>query len=387
MRPDRRKAALLIACSIACGWIGWSGSLFLLPASVAFPYLWSRAPGRASAALVSAAYFLAASRGLPQGVAAFYQSDIWPGLLLWLVASSSFVFVHSVLWTGRQGLRSGLAYLIAMILMALPPFGILGWAHPITAAGVVFAGWSWVGLIGMAAGLSVMTTRYWPAATLTFAGCWLWSAAFWTQPQIGREWQGVDLQLAARMGRDTGLAYQRELLATIVRSEIPNRIVVLPESALGFWTPTVATLWQANAVKGRMTVVAGAAVVNETGYDNVLVRITGERAEVVYRERMPVPGAMWQPWRRFAGENGGAREHFFANPVVEIAGKKIAPLICYEQLVVWPILQSMLHDPDLVLAVGNGWWTKDTSIVAIQLVSTQAWARLFGKPIVTSFNT
>jgi len=189
------------------------------------------------------------------------------------------------------------------------------------------------------------------------------------------------------MGREAGLAYQHDLLATIVRSETPNRFVVLPESALGFWTPTVATVWQANAVKGRMTVVAGAAVVNETGYDNVLVRITGQRAEVVYRERMPVPGAMWQPWRQLAGESGGARAHFFAYPVVEIAGKKIAPLICYEQLIVWPILQSMLHHPDMVLAVGNGWWTTGTSIVEIQRTSVVAWARLFYKPFVMSFNT
>ncbi|MBO0144745.1 conjugal transfer protein TraB [Agrobacterium sp. Ap1] len=387
MRPDRWKTAVLIACAVATGWVGWSGNLSLLPVSVAFPYLWSRAPSRASAALLSAGYFLAASRGLPLGVAAFYQSDIWPGLILWLVASSGFVFVQSVLWTGRQGGRSGLAYLIAMILMASPPFGVLGWAHPITAAGVVFAGWGWVGLIGMAAGLSIMATRFWPTAALTFAGCWLWSAAFWTQPQIGREWRGIDLQLGARMGREAGLAYQHDLLATIVRSEPPNRFVVLPESALGFWTPTVATVWQANAVKGRMTVVAGAAVVNETGYDNVLVRITGQRAEVVYRERMPVPGAMWQPWRQLAGESGGARAHFFANPVVEIAGKKIAPLICYEQLIVWPILQSMLHHPDMVLAVGNGWWTTGTSIVEIQRTSVVAWARLFYKPFVMSFNT
>ncbi|MNV81839.1 Carbon-nitrogen hydrolase [compost metagenome] len=125
----------------------------------------------------------------------------------------------------------------------------------------------------------------------------------------------------------------------------------------------------------------------ETGYDNVLVQISNQRARVIYRERMPVPGAMWQPWRQLAGESGGAQAHFFANPVVNIAGKRTAPLICYEQLIVWPILQSILHDPDIILAVGNGWWTTGTSIVDIQRMSVEAWARLFGKPFVMSFNT
>ncbi|MGI2036136.1 conjugal transfer protein TraB [Rhizobium panacihumi] len=387
MRHDRQRAALMVAGAIACGWIGWSGYMLLLPVSIAFPYLWSRAPDRTSAALVSTGYFLAASRGLPQGVAAFYQSDIWPGLILWLLASSGFVFVHSVLWTGRRGVRSVLAYLIAMVLMALPPFGILGWAHPITAAGVILAGWDWLGLLAMAAGLSIMTTRYWPAAAITFAGCWLWSAAFWMQPQIGRDWQGVDLQLGKRLGRDAGLAYHRQLRASIGRSKVRDRIVVLPESTLGFWTPSAAALWQTYAKSSTMTVVAGAVVVDETGYDNVLVQITGQRSDIVYRERIPVPGSMWQPWRRLVGQSGGARAHFFANPVVYIAGRKSAPLICYEQLLVWPILQSMLHDPDMIVAIGNGWWTQGTSVVEIQRMSVEAWARLFDRPFVMSFNT
>jgi hypothetical protein len=96
---------------------------------------------------------------------------------------------------------------------------------------------------------------------------------------------------------------------------------------------------------------------------------------------------MWQPWRSLLGESGGARADFFANPVVAIGASRAAPLICYEQLIVWPILQSMLHDPDLVVAVGNGWWTEGTSIVAIQRAATTAWAKLFAKPLVIAFNT
>ncbi|OYW97558.1 MAG: conjugal transfer protein TraB, partial [Rhizobiales bacterium 32-66-8] len=86
------------------------------------------------------------------------------------------------------------------------------------------------------------------------------------------------------------------------------------------------------------------------------------------------------------GQDGGARAHLFANPTVELAGRRIAPLICYEQLVVWPILQSMLHRPDAIVATGNGWWTVGTSIIDIQNASTIAWARLFDVPLVTAFN-
>ena len=40
--------------------------------------------------------------------------------------------------------------------------------------------------------------------------------------------------------------------------------------------------------------------------------------------------------------NGGsARANFFANPIVFVAGARVATLICYEQLIMWPVLQSM----------------------------------------------
>ncbi|MCM2501935.1 conjugal transfer protein TraB, partial [Neorhizobium galegae] len=330
---------------------------------------------------------LAASRGLTQGVAAFYQSDIWPGLILWVVASSGFVVVHAALWSRHSGGWKALRYVIAMVLMALPPFGIVGWAHPITAAGVLFPAWGWCGLAAVTAGLAIMTTRYRPAAAVTLACFWLWSAAFWTAPEIGQHWQGIDLQLGNSLGRDISLGRHRELAATLRSQRRPDTAyLLLPESALGFWTPSVAHLWRQQFTGTDLNVIAGAVVVDPEGYDNVLVRVSATESEILYRERMPVPGSMWQPWLPLIGKSGGARAHFFANPIVSVGGQRVAPLICYEQLIVWPVLQSMLHDPDLIAAVGNDWWTKGTSIIAIQRASSEAWARLFGKPLTMSFN-
>jgi hypothetical protein len=387
MRPDHLFALGLVLASALAGTIGWSGYALALPAAVAFPALWSLAKNRWIAACVSAAYFLAASRGLPQGVAAFYQSDIWPGLILWLVASTGFVFVHVVLWSSRADNWIALRYGIAMFLMALPPFGIVGWAHPLTAAGILLPGWGWAGLGAQAAGLALMTTRYRPAAAMALAGLWLWSAAFWTSPAVPGGWYGVDQNRGALLGRDTSLQSHRVLAATVLdRRGSGGTFAVLPESAFGFWTPSVDHLWRQRLADSDLSVVAGAAVVNPEGYDNVLIRVSKDDSEILYRERMPVPGSMWQPWLPLLGKDGGARAHFFANPVAMVNGTRIAPLICYEQLIVWPILQSMLHDPDLVIAVGNDWWTKGTSIIAIQRASTEAWARLFDKPLVMSVN-
>lgn len=387
MRHDRFQPVLLFAVSIAAGIAGWSGHVLLIPVALAFPILWALADKRWVAALVSAGYFLAASRGLPQGVATFYSSDLWPGLLLWLCASVSFVGVHTALWTKRPPVRP-YHYLAAMLLMSFPPLGIIGWAHPVTAAGVLFPGWSWCGLAAMTAGLMGLATRMWPAVMIALAGFWVWSAATWTEPRLPDGWRGVDLQMSSSLGRDTSMQRHRDLIATVkVRGAGGSPIIVLPESALGFWTPSVERLWVKAVEDTDITAVAGAAAVDPAGYDNVLVAISATGGRVLYRERMPVPGSMWQPWRAWFGQSGGARAHFFANPIVDLGNARGAPLICYEQLEVWPVLQSMLHDPDLIIAVGNGWWTKGTSIVTIQRASTSAWAKLFAKPLVFSFNT
>ncbi|WP_292442660.1 conjugal transfer protein TraB [Mesorhizobium sp.] len=378
----------LVVLAGLAGGIGWSGHVPALPAAFAFPALWAFSASRLIAAAVSAAYFLAASRGLPQGVANFYASDLWPGLLLWVAASLAFVVVHAALWTKRPGKGRGARYLAAAALMGMPPFGLIGWAHPLTAAGVLFPEWGWWGLAAAAAGLLTMTTRWWPVATSVLAGFWLWSAATWTTPSPPAGWVGVDLGLGQSLGRDATLERHLELLAAVKRKAGEGaRIVVLPESALGFWTPTVERLWRSELRGTRVTLLAGAAIVDHDGYDNVLVAASAEGARALYRERMPVPVSMWQPWRGWLGERGGARADFFANPIVDFDGRRIAPLICYEQLILWPALQSALHVPSMIVAVGNGWWTKGTSIVDIQKASAQAWARLFGLPLVTAFNT
>ncbi|MDK4716122.1 MULTISPECIES: conjugal transfer protein TraB [Rhizobium] len=387
MRREHLQPGALIAVSIVTGAVGWSGHVLLLPVAFTFPVLWGLARTRLTAAFVSAGYFLAASRGLPQGVATFYSSDFWPGLLLWLCASTGFVIVHTVLWTKRKGIRP-CHYLLAGLLMAIPPFGIPGWAHPITAAGVLFPGWGWWGLVAATAGLMGLVTRMWPAVAIVLAGFWIWSAATWDEPKLAESWQGVDLEMGASLGRDPSIERHRDLIATVKdRASGGARTIVLPESSLGFWTPTVERFW-VRALRGTdAIVIAGSAVIDAGGYDNVLVAISSEGARTLYRERMPVPGSMWQPWRALLSQSGGAQAHFFENPVVTAAGRRIAPLICYEQLIVWPVLHSMLEDPDLIVAVGNGWWTQGTSIVAIQRASAKAWARLFAKPIIFSFNT
>ena len=378
---------LLVATAGAIGAVGWSGDPRALPAALVFPALWGLSRSRWTAAAVAAAYFLAASRGLPQGVATFYGTSVLWGFALWIGAALTFVGVHAGFWSRRPGWGRAGCYAIASILMAVPPFGIVGWAHPITAAGVLFPTWGWWGLGATTAIMLASTTRAWPGALVVLACLGGWSAVAWTEPPRPEGWIGLDLRLGNALGRGSGIE-QHLALMTEVRAAVAGGapVVVLPENALGLWTPTVGELWRSRLQGFDVTVAAGATVVLPDGYDNAIVAIDHDSARVVHRQRMPVPVSMWQPWLVWLGKPGGAHADLFRDPIAMVGDRRVAPLVCYEQLLVWPVLQSMAHRPDLVVAIGNGWWTVGTNIAGIQKASAAAWARLFGLPFVVSFN-
>ena len=367
--------------------VGWSGDPHTLPAVLVFPALWGLSPSRWTAAAVAAAYFLAASRGLPQGVATFYGASVLLGVSLWIGSALAFVGVHAGLWSRRPGWGRAVRYGIAAILMAMPPFGIVGWAHPITAAGILFPEWGWWGLAATAVIMLAATTRRWTVALAVLACLGVWSSVTWTEPPRPEGWTGLDLRLGSSLGRGSDIE-QHQTLIGMVRAAAAGsaRVVVLPENALGLWTPTVGELWRSRLRGLDVTVIAGATVVRSVGYDNVMVSIDQGEARVVHRQRMPVPVSMWQPWRDWVGEPGGAHADLFGDAIAMIGGRRVAPLVCYEQLLVWPVLQSTAHRPDLIVAIGNDWWTAGTDITAIQRASSAAWARLFGLPLVVSFN-
>jgi Carbon-nitrogen hydrolase len=373
---------MFIAAAAVVGAIGWSGEMLLLPVACAFPALWAFAPSRLVAGLVSMAYFMAASRGLPVGVSIFYATDMWLGLVLWVAASLSFVMVHTALWTSRSGWRKTVRYALAAVLMSVPPFGIVGWASPITAAGVLFPGWGWVGLVMTATGLLVITTRHWSIVGLGLGGALVWSAVNWASPSVPQGWIGINTRFDYAAGTYADYSQQLATIA-MVREAASNgaRNIVLPESAFGVWTPSTERLWMRGLNDLDVSVLGSAIVISTDGYDNVMVGVTARGSEIVYRQRMPVPLSMWQPWT-----NGGATAHLFEGPTGSFASTIIAPLVCYEQLVLWPVLHTMLYSPEMIVATGNGWWTRGTNIVAVQRTSIGSWASLFGIPAIIVFN-
>jgi hypothetical protein len=90
---------------------------------------------------------------------------------------------------------------------------------------------------------------------------------------------------------------------------------------------------------------------------------------------------MWRPW-----DHIGVPIHYFGPATLAIGPWRVAPIICYEQLLVAPVLLSIREKPDVLLGIANDYWAAGTYIPEVQNAAITAWSRLFWIPLVTATN-
>jgi apolipoprotein N-acyltransferase len=73
--------------------------------------------------------------------------------------------------------------------------------------------------------------------------------------------------------------------------------------------------------------------------------------------------------------------------VLAIDHQRAAVLICYEQLLTFPILVSMLQRPTVIIGISNTFWVDGTPIPRYQAAAVRGWARLFHLPYFLAVNS
>ena len=363
------------------GFLAWPGESADLALALLMPALWALAPNRIAAGLCAFGYYAAASHGVPIGAEVFFQNGLGYAMTLWLGASALSALPWFLLFSPRQrALRAGLA----MVLVAVPPIGIVGWAHPITAAGELLPGGAWAGLVATFLGLSL--SARWPLLAIAMVVVALVSPKAPTGAPDG--WRGVTTHFLMTSGQHR-LIDQHERLAALADQVVANdtdRVLIFPETILGQWQAPSSWLWSDSAAQAHargQTLVFGAEwPTDDDHYENV-AGVMDRNGDLIpiYRQLMPVPFSMWRP-----GGDDGAIPAWFSPQSATIDGRKTAFLMCYEQLLIWPPLVALSTDPDVLVGMSNDWWARDTNIPAIQRTTMRAWARLFALPLVLSEN-
>jgi hypothetical protein len=114
--------------------------------------------------------------------------------------------------------------------------------------------------------------------------------------------------------------------------------------------------------------------------DNTLLIVGAESA--VFYQRVPVPVGMWRPFTRISVPlrlNGPG--------VLLVDHQRAAILICYEQMLTFPILASMLEHPTVIVGISNTFWVDQTTIPRYQATSLRGWAKLFNLPYFSAVNS
>lgn len=388
-----KRGLLQVVAGALCGFAwGHDGMTWLTGLAAFVPIFWSLAGSRWWAGSAALAYYLAASRGLPFGAGIFFaeSAPLWFSWALWLVSGLVNALPWLLLWSETPR-RQAWTLPAALVLTAVPPIGFIGWVNPMTAAGVLFPGLGFVGLLCLVTGLVLIVLRCWSAVAILASMAvvsnlvMLQARPAWVDAWSGHDTTFARLQTAAapnflaegqRMAQVLMLAAQLE----------PGRVLVLPETVLprvrqgnDFNASMLADVSAQLKAKGSTMLVGGEMSIPGRPIRNVLVALGSDAGSLV--QRVPVPIGMWRPW---------AADSIVADPfgsgIGLVAGRRVAYAICYEQLLTFPLLVSMAYRPDVIVGAANDWWARSTSIPTIQGQALDVWGRLFGLPVIRATN-
>jgi predicted amidohydrolase len=210
--------------------------------------------------------------------------------------------------------------------------------------------------------------------------------------------QGVNTSFG-RMASGSGdfdKQYQRERLVFQFLRERNQKgdlegadVVVLPETLIGRMNQTTVKRWEkffAPFAEKDMIYIAGGEIPTNQGrkYDNVMTSFEPNGKLQLAKQRFPVPFSMFRP---FSGEGANAYLSSLGEvSIMEIHGKKLGFLVCYEQFLSWPFFSLMSQKLDVIAAPANLWWCKDTSLPGIRAAALCLWSRLFDVPVVKAAN-
>ena len=297
--------------------------------------------------------------------------------------------------------------LLALALTALPPIGFIGWESPLNAAGTLFPGAGWIGVVLTVTAMALLATLPRrgrasltrplddPGLAILVLGVVALSLNLtYRPPPPPPDWRGVDTHIQpARWNVGREIANWQAVLADGTQGNRRSEpVLVFGEGLLDDWWPGtqqfIADGMQIDGVSHHSTWLIGASAY---GYDAlVAVRPGHPIHRPQARAAAVLIGGDWLPWSHSAHIHGlrpAGWQHTF-----ELDGQRVWASICAEQLFSWTWLEAMAAGPDrpaptLILAVSNAWWAPPGNAApAIQAASTAAWARLMGLPVISAVN-
>jgi hypothetical protein len=426
------KDRLLFYAAIALGLGISTGHPMGMILAVGMPLICLGAETRKAAFRSALGYYAGALWPMIRGLEAYWRSAFpFVPLLLWALTAIVLSTPWTIAWTSDR-LHCLWRPPLALLVTVLPPLGIIGLASPLTGAGYLFPSTAWAGLAAVALlpGIFLVTQRMALRPRRVVRGIVL---AFCLGLAIGGRfylssnadappgWVAVNTKLGdvSQPFRDFGAAQFIKQKA----AEVSARVLIFPESVVPRWSEATEAFWSQSLARfrarGQMLVIgAGLPRRNEDNIqklsdlrqydfgaaidalkrmdtaplhlvggspgleptDNALI-VVGAESKTFY-QRVPVPIGMWTPFDR-----NSVPLRLAAPGVLDVDHQRAAVLICYEQMLTFPILTSMLQRPTVIVGLSNTFWVDHTSIPVYQANAVRGWAMLFRLPYLLAVNS
>jgi len=405
-------------------------------AAAAMP-LTSLAPGTRNDAFKTAlGYYIAALWPIVPGLDRYIgqSATILIPIAIWVLTA----IMLSVPWTiAATSDRFGCLWRapLALLVTVIPPLGIIGLASPLTAAGYLFPGTGWTGIAAVALMPGIILATQ-PMAfrgrcvvrCLVIGLCIALAIGGRLFPsgeaEPPRGWVAVNTNFG-----DVSQPFRDFVAAQFIQqkaTESSARVLIFPEAVVPRWSEATEAFWRQTLDgcrrRGKILAIgAGLPVQTRTGKDgqqklsdlkrydfsaaiDALTRMDTRPLHAVqgnpspepidntmlvvgaesttFFQRVPVPVGMWQPFSRTS-----VPLRLNAPGVLAIDHQRAAVLICYEQMLTFPILASMLQHPTVLVGISNTFWVDGTPIPRYQATALRGWARLFGVPYLLAVNS
>lgn len=386
---SRRQA--LAGCVAAALGLLWYAGFAGVVLSPMFVEVWKRAHSRREAFANALAYYAAAT--LPMALAQSAYADVLPleVVMVSFASASLLAGVWALGWTGvASWWRRAVGLVLVLLVTAVPGIGFLGVASPLTAAGAWFPGTGFLGLGLLVLLASASWRRRNAASVAAVGGALIATVAHATSSasSSGR-FAGLATDVATTDQATDFLAQFRAFQAAqeaLRAQETAAEVLVLGEGLGGVWTDAMAEAWSETArplVADRKAVVVGSSRPEYgRGYQNGAVILDAGGARFV-PQRAPLPYVMWRPW----AEVGSYDVRPWDSGVVDVGEGRAGLLICWEQVLVFPVLWSVLSGAESLVGLSNLHHVGNAAALERwQRAALASWGALFSLPIAYAVN-
>ena len=386
--PRRRellRRMSLFGAAAALGAAGWCGNPLLNLCALLYPFVYVHSRRRSDTLSAVFYYAVATWSVIPgsykffgQGASALQPALIWATLTV-ICASPWFVFYNQTFLP--------LSAIASLVLLAIPPLGLVSVAHPLIASGAWFPGTRWFGLFLPLLLIGCCRRLGLPVTLSVLLVCSIVTHTRFHRPDHDPKIIPLNTELG---GLSLGVmkldSQARELMIQQLALSHPNTLLLFPESILPGWSAVYDHRWISvfSELDRRHTgVLLGTTIpVPETQENWNVMLSRGYTEHLSYVQRVPVPLGMWQ-----IGDPSHGFPLMLGFPAtIRVWDRRVGVLVCYEQFLLWPALQTLARDPDFLFAPSNLYWAKGTRIPEIEHISAQDWADLWAIPLYEASN-